>query len=450
MKRFIYLLALLFPLSAPAATYPNYFVTNASPFSVVPGISLYVPTVYSTNIVSTNLSVTDFLFIGTAQVNYLTMLGGIFQQGVSFTNIFNAQSNVFNGQVFANSLIGDVTFATNNFGQNIVFNGASPTLGNLTALTVNAPVIAGDNIFGNISLSTNAAGHFPAFAEDPYMPLSGGIVTLTNGTNHVTSFFADGTNLIMVSYIGTNGLLSTLAIQDGYGSGAFDVYSGSATDTNKVVWMIFASPPINGMVFGADTIINGITMPYQKYKETVRDSLINDIGINDGELTFNTGPYVINLTSIGFVGVGPSLPLLSLPSLQTIDTVGLANDPFLYAIDCPNLTTVGSMMIDNDAAVTNLALPSLTSLNFSSANNCQALTNVSVPNLVMPAGCEMDFPGCGLWEGAIGHILTRAIASGIVDGFFDFSGGTNATPTGAVLADYQTLTNLGNTILINP
>ena len=104
MKRLLIILSILFPFVARAATYPNYFVTNASPFSVVSGVSMYVPSLYSTNMVSTNLSVTDYLFIGTAQVNYLTMLGGINQQGLVYTNYFQVETNHFRGNVQASNV----------------------------------------------------------------------------------------------------------------------------------------------------------------------------------------------------------------------------------------------------------------------------------------------------------------------------------------------------------
>lgn len=95
---------LLFPLLAFSQVRFNDFTTNTAPFSLVSGTSLYVPTVYATNVVTTNMSVTDFLFIGTAQVNYLTMLGAINQQGVAFTNEFHAQTNYFSGDISVNNL----------------------------------------------------------------------------------------------------------------------------------------------------------------------------------------------------------------------------------------------------------------------------------------------------------------------------------------------------------
>lgn len=98
------LAVLLFPLLAFSQVRFNDFTTNTAPFSLVSGTSLYVPTIYTTNLVTTNMSVTDFLFIGTAQVNYLTMLGLINQQGVAFTNEFHAITNYFAGDVSANNL----------------------------------------------------------------------------------------------------------------------------------------------------------------------------------------------------------------------------------------------------------------------------------------------------------------------------------------------------------
>lgn len=98
------LVILLFPLLAFSQVRFNDFTTNTAPFSLVSGVSIYVPTIYTTNLVTTNMSVTDFLFIGTAQVNYLTMLGAMNQQGNAFTNEFHAMTNYFAGDVSANNL----------------------------------------------------------------------------------------------------------------------------------------------------------------------------------------------------------------------------------------------------------------------------------------------------------------------------------------------------------
>lgn len=116
MKQLLTFLACLVGLTCSAQYRPNYFDTNSNPFNVVPGVSVYVPTIYTTNIVTTNMSVTDFLFIGTAQVNYLTMLGSINQQGVGFTNYFMADTNYFAGSIFSMNLFGNGENLTNSLG----------------------------------------------------------------------------------------------------------------------------------------------------------------------------------------------------------------------------------------------------------------------------------------------------------------------------------------------
>lgn len=124
MKTLLLILSVLFPFLAQGQPrYPNYFSTNAAPFNVVPGVGMYVPVLYSTNITTTNLTVTDYLFIGTAQINYLQMLGNIYQQGVNYTNLFNANTNYFAGSVVASNFTGNGAEVTNvnaltNFTQN--------------------------------------------------------------------------------------------------------------------------------------------------------------------------------------------------------------------------------------------------------------------------------------------------------------------------------------------
>lgn len=108
MKRFILTLVLLLPMLAIGATYPNYFVTNAAPFGVVPGTSIYVPTLYSSSVVMTNATVTDYLFIGTLQVSQIVDLGALTQAGITGSNVFLAPSNwiagdaAFGGNVYGN------------------------------------------------------------------------------------------------------------------------------------------------------------------------------------------------------------------------------------------------------------------------------------------------------------------------------------------------------------
>lgn len=127
MKSLLTFCACLIGLSSYGQYRPNYFDTNSTPFNVVPGISMYIPTVYTTNSVTTNMSVTDFLFIGTAQVNYLNMLGSINQQGVVFTNYFMADTNSFAGSVGVNldvtarNVTANIQTSTNGNGANPVF-----------------------------------------------------------------------------------------------------------------------------------------------------------------------------------------------------------------------------------------------------------------------------------------------------------------------------------------
>jgi len=157
MKRLLIILSILFPFVARAATYPNYFVTNASPFSVVSGVSMYVPSLYSTNMVSTNLSVTDYLFIGTAQVNYLTMLGAINQQGLVYTNYFQAETNYFRGAINASNFFGNGSGLTNVTANTLIDGAAveSMTVTNLQTFFTNRFLLTDGN--GLVTGSLNGA-----------------------------------------------------------------------------------------------------------------------------------------------------------------------------------------------------------------------------------------------------------------------------------------------------
>lgn len=106
MKTLIITLLFCAGITANAQLKANYLTTNSTPFDMVGGVSMYVPTVYSTNSATTNLTVTDYLFIGTAQVNYLSMLGNLNQQGASGTNYFMATTNSFAGSISAQKYYG--------------------------------------------------------------------------------------------------------------------------------------------------------------------------------------------------------------------------------------------------------------------------------------------------------------------------------------------------------
>lgn len=106
MKTLITTLLFAVVLTVNAQLKPNYLTTNTTPFNLDAGVSMYVPTLYTTNLLTTNMSVTDFLFIGTAQVNYLSMLGNLNQQGATGTNYFMANTNSFAGSISAQKYYG--------------------------------------------------------------------------------------------------------------------------------------------------------------------------------------------------------------------------------------------------------------------------------------------------------------------------------------------------------
>ena len=212
MKKLLTFIACLIGLTASAQYRPTYFDTNASPFGVVPGVSMYVPSLYSTNMVSTNLSVTDYLFIGTAQVNYLTMLGAINQQGLVYTNYFQAETNYFRGSLTASNItatgtstanvfVADFNRLTDTTSSNIfVFktNGvpmlwlehtpALPhqirfkTLGNIDQLVFNVDDPSGSHFTGDTASSTGAYALLDNEEGIPVMdaPDTGGIFAHTN------------------------------------------------------------------------------------------------------------------------------------------------------------------------------------------------------------------------------------------------------------------------------
>lgn len=206
MKKILALLICLAGISGLAQYRPNYFDTNSSPFGVVPGVSLYVPTVYSTNIVSTNLSVTDFLFIGTAQVNYLTMLGSINQQGVVFTNYFMADTNFFAGSVAATTLFGNIENGTNGIGNPPVFFDTVDQSHTICSLSARAITDDGGNDFNLPDLAVAQSGSFFTCAAQD---------SSTNGNALSLAFSQEGSQLGLFLNRATN---FNIVANDGSGS----------------------------------------------------------------------------------------------------------------------------------------------------------------------------------------------------------------------------------------
>lgn len=170
---------------------------------------------------------------------------------------------------------------------------------------------------------------------------------------------------------------------------------------------------------------------------------------------------------------------VSFPFLTTLPfgDVVIRNSSSIASLTAPNLATIvnGVLIFWANTALTSISFPMLTTCPSGVYGYlCTSLTSVSLPLLSVPVlgdvdvhGCTLlsainfaslvpnngitvNFSGCALVVAGVDQILARCVANaGYVSGTVDLSGGTNATPSAAGLADKATLIGRGCTVNTN-
>lgn len=347
---------LLFPMLVFSQVRFNDFTTNTAPFSLVSGTSLYVPTIYTTNLVTTNMSVTDFLFIGTAQVNYLTMLGSINQQGTAFTNYFMAETNSFAGDISANKLFGDGSGLTNIpvWATNVASGGTVPA-GSLGLNGQANSILIWNGPFAEWQVVTNLSGT----ATNVINIAAGTLVSIVTNTSTLVTISADSqtnsedileiaspltnaANILAITSQQTNAaqILAITAQQ----TNATEILAITAQQTNTA--SLEADLQIQART-NADSIITIASPLTNSFMQSVTNAaayqaLIATNGMGD-EIT-NAAAYQANLATNGLITLA-DIPVQNLDQVSAVSGVATNRVSFssLIATNGPtnNFTAIG-------------------------------------------------------------------------------------------------------------
>ena len=183
------------------------------------------------------------------------------------------------------------------------------------------------------------------------------------------------------------------------------------------------------------------------------------------------GGYMWGDNSIVIVD-NPVLETVSFPLLEEMQGgPAIKDNALLTSINFDSLTTIhaytngvnglryGFTEIRNNDSMVTLGFPALTTLDDSAGGgggvdfyvrDNNALVNFSFPNVVVPDGSRIRFNNNALSQASIDHILSVCAASvGFASGSINLTGGTNATPSVAGLADKTILTGRGVVVTNN-
>jgi hypothetical protein len=145
------------------------------------------------------------------------------------------------------------------------------------------------------------------------------------------------------------------------------------------------------------------------------------------------------------------LTTVALPNLVTSTAQFFMSCPDVVSLDLSSLQRAGGIGIVSCNSITTVSLPQLVTCSGDFATqNCPLLTSVSAPNLQVVNGASVACNECALDAASVNGILARLVANtGYVSGAVDFSGGTNAAPTGQGLLDVATLISRGVSVNVN-
>lgn len=188
-------------------------------------------------------------------------------------------------------------------------------------------------------------------------------------------------------------------------------------------------------------------------------------------------PKLTNVTTLLYLRGCSALPLIDAPLLYFANNIDASqcsalasnNMPALFAVDVdvnysatglsvfhlPSLVGIAGTLFVNDCpSLTTVALPTCNDLTTVSAANSYSLATFT-PNASIVYGgasddASLDFHLDSLDVTSVNAIMTRAWSDTPSNDTIDVQGGANQTPTGQGFTDYQSLTNAGNTVNINP
>lgn len=163
-----------------------------------------------------------------------------------------------------------------------------------------------------------------------------------------------------------------------------------------------------------------------------------------------TGAYF----GVLFFDTDPSLASVSAPLLTIVGggSVHVTNSPALTTVNLDSLATVGNQLsITGNTFLTSLSLPALvTATNLFDVSGCTSLSSLSIPVFVPTNTKNVNAANCALNATSVNLVLHRCVLNaGYVNGTVNLSGGTNAAPSGAGVADKATLIGRGVTVLTN-
>jgi hypothetical protein len=170
----------------------------------------------------------------------------------------------------------------------------------------------------------------------------------------------------------------------------------------------------------------------------------------------------VTFTSLTTIGSGLDftletlLTLLSFPALTSVgQKLDFNSCNAITSASFPVLNSTGDEIdFNNCPALTLVQLPAITSIIYQNVFQingqvCPLLTTFNAPSVVFFDGSTITFAGDALNAVSVNQILHRGVVSALTATDFELAGGTNASPSGAGIADKATLILAGNTVNTN-
>lgn len=146
-------------------------------------------------------------------------------------------------------------------------------------------------------------------------------------------------------------------------------------------------------------------------------------------------------------GTDPSLTSVTLTGCTSLEQLRLDDNDFSAGI--PNLTGLTSLIfldLDQCGITGSVDLSMLPALEGFDLSGNTGLTSVNIFEQQLN---DVNIYNCALTEASVNDILMWLDGSGVINGYVDLSGGTNAIPTGNGITAKNNLVNKGWTVNVN-
>lgn len=146
-------------------------------------------------------------------------------------------------------------------------------------------------------------------------------------------------------------------------------------------------------------------------------------------------------------GTDPSLTSVTLTGCTSLEQLRLDDNDFSAGI--PNLTGLTSLIfldLDQCGITGSVDLSMLPALEGFDLSGNTGLTSVNIFEQQLN---DVNIYNCALTEASVNDILMWLDGSGVINGYVDLSGGTNAIPTGTGITAKNNLVNKGWTVNVN-